>query len=138
MAEARNAAASAGTGAQAEVPPVQEPVEAEEPARNPEPQEEAVTGDEPTSALPPSTAESENAYRVKVGPYPGQVPVSEAGVILGMNSVGINIDRTEAGTVYYIGNYATEAEAQALLQVVKGKGINDSEVVKFENGTVIE
>ncbi len=92
----------------------------------------------PTSALPPSTAESENAYRVKVGPYPGLVPVNEAGVILGMNSVGINIDRTEAGTVYFIGNYATEAEAQALLQVVKSKGINDSEVVKFENGTLIE
>jgi len=88
--------------------------------------------------LPPASAESDNAYRVKVGPYEGQVPVNEAGVILEMNSVGITIKRQDEQTIYYIGNYRTPSEADRLLQIVNSKGLPSAEVVKFENGLIVE
>ncbi len=100
---------------------------------------ETITIDGSTSdVLPPATAESNNAYRVKVGPYQGQVPVNEAGVILDMNSVGITIKRDGESTIYFIGNYRTQFEADRLLQIVNSKGLPSAEVVKFENGSIVE
>jgi hypothetical protein len=100
---------------------------------------ETITIDGAASdVLPPATAESNNAYRVKVGPYQGQVPVNEAGVILDMNSVGITIKKEGESTIYYIGNYRTQFEADRLLQIVNSKGLPSAEVVKFENGSIVE
>lgn len=106
---------------------------------NSDDEQETITIDGTTSnILPPATAESANAYRVKVGPYEGQVPVTEAGVILDMNSVGITIKKEEESTIYYIGNYRTQFEADRLLQIVNSKGLPSAEVVKFENGSIVE
>lgn len=90
------------------------------------------------NSLPPSTAESDNAYRVEIGPYEGQVPVQEARVILEMSSIGVNINRDGESTTYYIGNYRTKSEADRLLQIVTQKGLISPKVVKFENGQIVE
>ena len=82
--------------------------------------------------------EGEIAYKVEIGPYQGEVPVSETEVILKYNKFGISLRKENSSTRYQVGEYVTFDDAQKLQNSLLNAGISTAKVIKLRNGEIIE
>lgn len=82
--------------------------------------------------------DGELAYKVEIGPYQGEVPVSETEVILKYNRFGISLRKENNSTRYQVGEYVTFDDAQKLQNSLLNAGISTAKVIKLRNGEIIE
>lgn len=95
----------------------------------------------PATTTPAATAPSANSagvvYRVFLGRYAGQVPVSEAQTILSLGGQGVKVAKEGTQTVYECGEFSNFSGANALLQNTGGV-LPQAAVVAYQNGTAID
>ncbi len=77
-------------------------------------------------------------FRVQVGAYRQEVPLSDVKIILSLSNLGLDVQQNEGLTTYTVGRYGTYNDAKQVLDRVKGQGLNGAFVVSFENGKKIE
>ncbi len=77
-------------------------------------------------------------FRVQVGAYRQEVPLSDVKIILSLSNLGLDVQQNEGLTTYTVGRYGAYDGAKQVLDRVKGQGLNGAFVVSFENGKRIE
>lgn len=93
-------------GAEPRTPPAQQPVQAPVQAPNPTPEQPPVQ--------PPADT---GKYRISLGTFSGDIPVSQAAVILRLSAKGVEkVSNGDGSSTYYYGSFTSreEAEAEAL------------------------
>ncbi|GAB5538940.1 MAG: hypothetical protein Salg2KO_10430 [Salibacteraceae bacterium] len=82
---------------------------------------------EPTESTTPTES---TEYRVLLGTFAGQVPVSQAAVILSLGSEGIEkIENSDGTSSYYLGSYVDEAAAQSRASQLVSQGLSQAKAV---------
>ncbi len=71
-------------------------------------------------------------YFVSIGPYSGGIPIQEAREILGLNSLGVVIEKNNNATLYKIGNFTNRQDAEMLKIDLVAKGLTNPVVKKNE------
>ena len=74
----------------------------------------------------------ETTYVVTVGPYTGSIPVDQARIILGLGSYGVIVEKNNNATLYKIGNFTNQIEANNLRDDLVSKGLVNPVVVESE------
>jgi hypothetical protein len=84
------------------------------------------------STLNNSSTNNNAQFHVEVGPYTGGIPVDQARTILGLGALGVIVEKNNGATLYKIGKFTTETEADALRQSLISKGLINPVVVEGE------
>ena len=80
----------------------------------------------------PSTSNTIGQFHVEVGPYTGGIPIDQARTILELGPLGVIVEKNNGATLYKIGKFTTETEAEALRQSLISKGLINPVVVEGE------
>ena len=74
---------------------------------------------------------SDGKYRILLGTFAGQVPVSQARVILSLSSDGVDkVVNGDGSNTYYYGSYNDQESASALVNDFIGQGLNQAKVIE--------
>lgn len=84
----------------------------------------------PPVTQPTNPATGAPVARIKLGTFAGEIPVSQASVILSLSGQGVDKEKNADGTnSYFYGSFATQAEAEAAAQDLQQKGLTQATVV---------
>lgn len=88
----------------------------------------------PAATAPPAgntNTASGSGFRVLLGTYQGNIPVSQAGVILQLSGQGVDKVKNPDGTnSYYFGSFDTRAAAEAEASRLKSRGLSQAKATE--------
>jgi hypothetical protein len=89
---------------------------------------------EPVEIANPNVSSNQEGktYVVTIGPYTGSIPVEQARIILGLGSYGVTVEKNNNATLYKIGSFANQNEANDLRNDLVSKGLINPVVVESE------
>ena len=85
------------------------------------------------NSTPNNTSTNTNGqFHVEVGPYTGGIPIDQARTILELGPLGVIVEKNNGATLYKIGKFTSETEADALRQSLISKGLINPIVLEGE------
>ena len=93
-------------------------------------------GGAPTTPSQPSTPPANVEYKVLIGSYASDVPLSDAAIILDLG----NVEKVKENgkTSYYVGGFQSQSEAEALQSRLSGLGKTDTVLKAYQDGNEID
>ncbi|GAB4377404.1 MAG: hypothetical protein Kow0075_05850 [Salibacteraceae bacterium] len=93
------------------------------------PQNASENTGEPVKPAPKQANPS--TYRIKLGTYKGEIPVSQAAIILSLSSKGVDKElNSDGSSTYLYGNFSSRQEAEAEADNLRNQGMTDAQVVE--------